>query len=49
MKKPETAIFTVVSDERLGNRLISRHGFQQMGEYNEKSGKKYLLGLVEEG
>ena len=49
MKKPETAIFTVVSDERLGNRLINRHGFQQMGEYKEKSEKKYLLGLVEEG
>ena len=39
----------VVSDERLGNRLINRHGFQQMGEYKEKDKKKYLLGLVEEG
>ena len=49
MKKPETTIYTVISDERLGNRLINRHGFQQMGEFKEKGAKKYLLGLVEEG
>ena len=48
MKKPETTIFTIVSDERLGNRLINRHGFQQIGEFQEKGAKKYLLGLVEE-
>ena len=48
MKKPGTTIYTVVSDERLGNRLINRHGFQQMGEFKEKGENKYLLGLVEE-
>ena len=49
MKKPDTTIYTVVSDEKLGNRLINKHGFQQIGEFKEKNEKKYLLGLVEEG